>query len=222
MNSGQRHPPDSRLTTATVLMHWQARTKKTISETPASGVISVRAVRPGRRAQHVRGAARWSRRRRRCRRPRRACRRRPRGRRTRRGCRRRCASRSRAGAIAGSIRRPTRPATLLRSCAPLSWLSISTSRASRSSAARAAEASARARLLGLGGHRRVLRIRQQRPQDDGQRENDGAGVEQEGPDALPDAAQQHAEHRQAVRAATRAPASAPGPSAPSGAGRPPR
>ena len=40
MKIGQRQVPDSRLTTPIVLMHWQASTKNTISETPASGVMS--------------------------------------------------------------------------------------------------------------------------------------------------------------------------------------
>ena len=40
MKIGQRHEPDSRRTTPIVLMHWHASTKKTISDTPASGVIS--------------------------------------------------------------------------------------------------------------------------------------------------------------------------------------
>jgi len=41
MNSGHRQPPDSRFTIATVLMHWQASTKNTISETPASDCLKV-------------------------------------------------------------------------------------------------------------------------------------------------------------------------------------
>ena len=39
MKSGQLQVPDSRRTTAMVLMHWQASTKNTINETPANGVI---------------------------------------------------------------------------------------------------------------------------------------------------------------------------------------
>ena len=53
MNNGQRQPPDSRFTIATVLMHWQASTKNTISETPASGRHQRRAAGPGRPAQHL-------------------------------------------------------------------------------------------------------------------------------------------------------------------------
>ena len=40
MKIGQYQPPASRRTTTMVLMHWQASTKNTISDTPASGVIS--------------------------------------------------------------------------------------------------------------------------------------------------------------------------------------
>ena len=40
MKIGQPQEPDSRRTTPIVLMHWHARTKKTISDMPASGVIN--------------------------------------------------------------------------------------------------------------------------------------------------------------------------------------
>src|SRR5215212_12043959 len=40
MKSGHFHEPDSRRTTANVLIHWQASTKNTISDTPVSGVMS--------------------------------------------------------------------------------------------------------------------------------------------------------------------------------------
>ena len=200
MNSGQRQPPDSRLTTATVLMHWQARTKNTISETPASGVMSARAVRPGRaRAARSRSGSLVS----------------------------SAPAMSKTtpsvptntSRAANAPRMPTpmrqskpsgrdhrfdqaaeRPATLLRSCAPPSGCR------SRPAGPRALRPrgpptpARRAGLLGLGrDHGRILRIRQQRPHHDGQREDHGAGIEQERPDALPDAAQQHAEHRQAIR-----------------------
>ena len=38
MNKGHRHEFVSRLTIANVDMHWQAKTKKTISDTATSGV----------------------------------------------------------------------------------------------------------------------------------------------------------------------------------------
>ena len=42
MKIGHRQVPDSRLTTAIVLMHWQASTKNTINDTPVNGVINRR------------------------------------------------------------------------------------------------------------------------------------------------------------------------------------